>query len=120
MRKGTLAIVAIALGAVLPATGSAAGGTIATTVNVLDGFEADTQFIILGNIDAPNKCQKFRPMELVSDGDVIDEGPSSRRGSWALAFEDKSEFGDNVKVRALKSKVGNDNCGGDSESFELR
>ncbi len=120
MRKAVLATTAIAVLVALPAAGGAAGGNVDTEVQVLDGIEADGQFIIAGNILAPNKCQKFRPMQLISDGEVIDEGPSSRRGSWALAFEDKSEVGGNSKVKALKSNAGNSTCRADSTGFDLR
>ncbi len=120
MRKAVLATIAVAALAALPAAEGAAGGNIDTDVEVEEAIETGGQLIIVGNILAPNKCQKFRAMELVADGQVVDEGSSSRRGTWALAFEDKSELEGPKRVRALRSQAGGATCSADAESFAVR
>ena len=119
MRKAVVVLGAIAMLALLPTASGAAGGNIETELLILDAVEGSDSLVIVGQILGPGKCQKFRPMELISDGDVVDEGASSKRGAWAFQIEDKSEA-NNLKVKALKSKAGDATCSAESESVNLR
>jgi hypothetical protein len=124
MRKFAIAVAACALvTAAVGTTSAAAPATYETQIDIIDGAETPTGFVLFGILESEKKkCRAERSMEIFykvpemkhrANTVVVDEATSSGNGAWAFQVEQKTL---SLKVKAFSKTLANgDVCKADTD-----